>query len=244
MLKNRIIIAIDGYSSTGKSTFAKAIAEKLGYTYIDSGAMYRAVTLFAIQNGFIVKGQIDETGLQRALSTVSVSFSDASPVSPDIALPASDAPPASEPKVWLNGVDVSREIRSLSVSDGVSHVSALPYVRDYVDRLLQKWGEQKGIVMDGRDIGTQVFPEAELKIFMTATTQIRAQRRYNELLNKGEDPEYQEILSNIQKRDYLDQRRSHAPLRCAPDALVLDNSSLTPTEQMQWLERILAERWG
>jgi cytidylate kinase len=230
MLKDKIIIAIDGYSSTGKSSFAKSIANKLGYTYIDSGAIYRTITLFALQYGFIIESRIDEPALQKALFTLSVSFSNPTP--------------SSTSKVLLNGVDVSQEIRSLSVSEMVSQVSALPVVRAYVDVLLQKWGEQKGMVMDGRDIGTVVFPQAELKIFMTATPEIRAKRRYQELWEKGEHPEYQEVFDNIQKRDYIDQHRSHAPLYCAPDALLLDNSQLTLQEQMLWLEKIIAERWA
>ena len=230
MLREKIIIAVDGTSSTGKSSFAKAIATKLGYTYIDSGAIYRAITLFAIQDGFIKEDQIDEAALQQALPTLLVSFS--------------TPQPSEESKVLLNGVDVSLEIRSLSVSEVVSQISALSFVRTFVDRLLKKWGEQKGIVMDGRDIGTVVFPQAELKIFMTATPEIRAQRRYKELLNRGEHPEYAEILNNILKRDHLDRHRSHAPLRCATDALLLDNSHLTPQEQMLWIEQIIAERWG
>ena len=224
MLKNKIIIAVDGYSSTGKSSFAKSIAAKLGYNYIDSGAIYRAITLFALQNGFIHEDKIDEKALQKALPTLSISFSNAA--------------------VALHDVDVSKEIRSLAVSEKVSEVSAYPFVRTFVDRLLQNWGKQKGIVMDGRDIGTVVFPEAELKIFMTATPQVRAQRRYLELIHQGEDASFQDILSNIQKRDYLDRHRDHAPLCCAPDALVLDNSDLTPQEQMLWLEQVIKERWG
>ena len=230
MLTQKIIIAIDGYSSTGKSSFAKAIAAKLGYTYIDSGAIYRAITFFALKNGIIKGNQIDEAALQIALPTLSVSFS----------------PPSlhAESEILLNGVDVSQEIRTLSVSEMVSQVSALPFVRSFVDRLLQKWGEQKGIVMDGRDIGTVVFPHAELKIFMTALPEIRAQRRYQELLDKGEHPKYQEILDNVLTRDYLDQHRSHAPLRCAADAILLDNSQLTLQEQMLWIEQIITERWA
>ena len=249
MITNKIIIAIDGHSSTGKSTFAKEIAAKYGYMYIDSGAIYRAITFFAIQSKAIQGDSIDEASLQRALPEVSVSFSSSSPNSLPLSRPASDIfspkkSPPSDTRVWLNGVDVSREIRLFSVSEMVSYVSALPFVRAFVDQLLQKWGAQKGIVMDGRDIGTQVFPHAELKIFMTASPDIRAKRRYHELLEKGEHPNYQEILDNIQKRDYLDQHRSHAPLRCAPDALLLDNSLLSPHEQMQWLQKIILERWG
>jgi len=230
MLQNKIIIAIDGYSSTGKSSFAKAIATKLGYTYIDSGAIYRTITLFVLQNGLIKEDKIDEQTLQKILSTISISFSHHTS--------------SAESKVLLNGIDVSQEIRSLPVSEAVSHVSALPFVRIFVDKLLQQWGEQKGIVMDGRDIGTVVFPQAELKIFMTANPEVRAQRRYQELLSLGQHPSYQEILANIQKRDYLDQHRSHAPLRQATDAILLDNSQCTPVEQILWLEQVIKERWG
>lgn len=230
MISNKFIIAVDGHSSTGKSTFAKAIAAKYGFTYIDSGAIYRALTLLAIQSKAILGDSIDEESLQKSLSDVSISFSNTSP--------------STDTNVWLNGVDVSCAIRSLLVSERVSYVSALPFVRAYVDQLLQKWGKQGGVVMDGRDIGTQVFPHAELKIFMTASPEIRAQRRYRELLEKGEHPEYQEIFDNILMRDYLDQHRNHAPLRCAPDALLLDNSLLTPQEQMEWLQKIIMERWG
>ena len=230
MLTEKIIIAVDGYSSTGKSSFAQSIAAKLRYTYVDSGAVYRAITLYALQNKYINENAIDEAALQVALSTLSISFSSSSL--------------SGGSKVLLNGNDVSVEVRSLAVSNMVSQVSALPFVRAFVDKLLQQWGELKGIVMDGRDIGTVVFPQAELKIFMTATPEVRAQRRYKELLSQGNAPSYQEILDNIQKRDYLDQHRSHAPLRCAPDALLLDNSQLTPQEQMQWLEQVIKERWG
>jgi len=230
MLKEKIIIAVDGYSSTGKSSFAKAIAAKFGYTYIDSGAIYRAITFFALKNGMIKGNQIDEAALEKALPTLSISFS-----TPSL---------SAESKVCLNGVDVSQDIRLLSVSEVVSTVSALAFVRYWVDHLLQNWGKEKGIVMDGRDIGTVVFPQAELKIFMTAAPEIRAQRRFQELLDKGVHAEYQEILDNIQKRDFLDQHRSHAPLRCASDALLLDNSKLTPQEQMIWIEQIITERWG
>ena len=230
MFKEKIIIAVDGYSSTGKSSFAKAIALKLGYLYVDSGAIYRAITFFAIKNDLFKEGFIDQATLRKQLLTLSVSFT----------------PPSSSAnfQVFLNGIEVSREIRSLAVSEMVSPLSALPFVRSFVDELLQKWGEQKGIVMDGRDIGTVVFPHAELKIFMTATPEVRAQRRYKELLSQGEQPSYEDILKNILKRDDLDQRRTHAPLRCAPDAILLDNSQLTPQEQMQWIEQIIAERWG
>ncbi|MDR2585917.1 MAG: (d)CMP kinase [Prevotellaceae bacterium] len=217
MPKDRIIIAVDGHSSTGKSTFAKAIATKLGFTYIDSGALYRTITLFALEQGFIQNGQIDQPALEANLPSL---------------------------KLSLNETDASVKIRSLKVSEWVSHLSALPFVREYVNNILREWGKENNIVMDGRDIGTVVFPEAKLKIFMTASPEIRAQRRYNELIKKGERPQYQEILENIQKRDYLDQHRAHSPLRRDPDALLLDNSNMNPQQQMVWLESIIAERLG
>lgn len=227
MFKEKIIIAIDGYSSTGKSSFAKSIAAALGYLYIDSGALYRAITLFALREKWMEQGHVHEAGLQAAIPSLEIRFAQ-----------------TNGHQVYLNGEDVSVEIRSLEVSAWVSVVSALPFVREYVDKMLQHIGREKGIVMDGRDIGTVVFPDAELKIFMTAKPEIRAQRRYDELLHQGAHPSYQEILDNIQKRDYLDQYRSHAPLRRAADALLLDNSELTPQEQMQWLAQVIQERWG
>ncbi|MCL2738448.1 MAG: (d)CMP kinase [Bacteroidales bacterium] len=227
MTKEKIIIAVDGYSSTGKSSFAKAIASRLGYTYVDSGALYRTITLFALEQGWIQDRQIDESALKAALPAVEIGFDR-----------------AGGNRVYLNGVDVSAKIRSLEVSEWVSPLSALHFVREHVDKMLKDWGKEKGIVMDGRDIGTVVFPQAELKIFMTARPEVRAQRRHRELLRKGDKSTYKDVLENIRKRDFLDQNRPNAPLRQAPDALLLDNSDITPQQQMQWLEHIIAERWA
>ena len=227
MFTEKIIIAIDGYSSTGKSSFAKAIAARLGYLYVDSGAIYRTITLFAIEQGWIEHQEINRQALEAALPAVSISFDR-----------------GANHRVFLNNVDVSERIRSLEVSEWVSPLSALDFVREYVDKMLRELGKEKGIVMDGRDIGTVVFPQAELKIFMTARPQVRAQRRYRELVAKGDSPPYKEVLDNILKRDYIDQNRPYAPLRQAPDALLLDNSELTQEEQMQWLEKIVMKSWG
>ena len=227
MFTEKIIIAIDGYSSTGKSSFAKDIAARLGYIYIDSGALYRTITLFSLEQGWIQNRQINQPALKSALPDLEIRFDK-----------------EEGHRVYLNGSDVSERIRSLEVSEWVSPLSALDFVRKHVDKMLRSWGQEKGIVMDGRDIGTVVFPHAELKIFMTARPEIRAQRRYRELLVQGDSPAYEEILQNIQSRDFLDQNRSNAPLCQAPDALLLDNSDITPKQQMQWLEKVLTKRWG
>ena len=226
--KNKLIIAIDGHSSTGKSTFAKAIAAELGYIYVDSGALYRSITLYALQQGLIQEQNIDQKALIQALPHIHIRFS---PVE------------KGSQSVWLNEQDVSAAIRSLPVSQMVSPVSALPFVRNYVDGILQELGKEKGIVMDGRDIGTVVFPNAELKIFMTAAPEIRAQRRYDELTAVGAHPSFEEILENIRQRDEMDQQRSTAPLRRAPDALLLDNSQMSLPEQMTWIKSLIQQRW-
>ena len=228
--KHNIIIAVDGYSSTGKSTFAKAIAAELGYIYVDSGAMYRSITLYALQQGIIQEQNIDQETLLKVLPQVHIRFS---PVE------------KGSQSVWLNEEDVSAAIRSLPVSQVVSLVSALPFVRNYVDSILQDMGKEKGIVMDGRDIGTVVFPRAEIKIFMTAAPEIRAQRRYDELLaSGGAKPSFEEILENIRQRDEMDQQRSTAPLRRAPDALLLDNSYMSIPEQMTWFKNLIQQHWA
>ena len=225
--KNKIIIAIDGHSSTGKSSFAKAIAAELGYIYVDSGALYRCITLYALQQGLTQEQNIDHQILQQALSQIHIRFS-----------PVENG----SQRVWLNEEDVSAAIRSLPVSQMVSLVSALPFVRNYVDHILQDMGKEKGIVMDGRDIGTVVFPRAELKIFMTAAAEIRAQRRYDELRAAGENPAFEDILENIRQRDELDQHRSTAPLRRADDALLLDNSHMSIPDQMIWIKNLIQQR--
>lgn len=228
----RIIIAIDGYSSTGKSTFAKAIAKKLGYIYIDTGAMYRAVTLLADRKGFISKNNtINEAGLEKCLQ---------SPSDADISFRISELNGKSE--TYLNGQNVEKSIRSLDISDKVSHIASIPFVREFVDARLREIGKSRGVVMDGRDIGTAVFPDAELKIFMTADPEIRAKRRLDELKAKGEKADYGEVLDNIRKRDYMDEHRSTAPLAKAPDAILLDNSGMTVEEQMRWVMDILKSK--
>lgn len=217
----KIIIAIDGFSSSGKSTMAKSLARRVGYRYVDTGAMYRAVTLYAMRHGFILPdGTVNDAALIAALPDISITFS----IEPD----------GSQHTV-LNGMDVEREIRSMEVSDKVSTISAIPAVRHDLVAKQQAFGREKGIVMDGRDIGTTVFPEAELKIFLNATADTRARRRYNELLEKGENPVFAEVLANVEKRDYLDRTRAQSPLRRADDAIDLDNSSMTLEEQDRWL---------
>jgi len=222
--RKKIIIAVDGYSSCGKSTFAKAIAKKVNYLYIDSGAMYRAVTLACIRQGIANDDGVKEELVSQLLNKINVGF-----------IPDKNA------EGWLttlNGEVVEADIRSLRVSNLVSPVSALPIVRKKMTQQQQKMGEQQGIVMDGRDIGTVVFPNAQLKIFMTAEPKIRAQRRLNELKQNGQDVSFEQILKNIEERDYIDRNRSVAPLTQADDAIVLDNSSMTVEEQMDWFTQI------
>ena len=221
-MDKKIIVAIDGHSSCGKSTMAKALAQKIGYIYVDTGAMYRAVTLFALRNGmFDEQGQPKAEELEKAMSDVHISFV----LDKETNLPL----------VCLNGEVVESEIRSLTVSSRVSPIAALPFVRQALTEAQQRMGLEKGIVMDGRDIGTVVFPNAELKVFVTASAEVRAQRRYLELTAKGDDVNFEDILRNVQERDYIDSHREVAPLRQADDALLLDNSELTREEQMQWL---------
>lgn len=218
----KIIVAIDGHSSCGKSTMAKSLARKVGYIYVDTGAMYRAVTLFALRNGaFKPDGGVDAERLEALMPSVRVTFR----LDPETGLPL----------VQLNGEDVEDEIRTLEVSDRVSPIAALPFVRAAMTRQQQAMGRDRGIVMDGRDVGTVVFPDAELKIFVTASAEVRARRRYDELTAKGQTVDYGDILRNVQERDYIDSHREVAPLRCADDALVLDNSELTIPEQEAWL---------
>ena len=219
---SKIIIAIDGHSSCGKSTMAKALAQQVGYIYVDSGAMYRAVTLFALREQlFNADGSVQAETLQARMSDVKVHFK----LDPDTHLPVT----------YLNEERVEDEIRTLEVSQHVSPIAALPFVREAMTAAQQTMGEEKGIVMDGRDIGTAVFPHAELKIFVTASAEVRAQRRFDELQAKGLPASYEDILKNVQERDYIDSHREVSPLRQAEDALVLDNSHLTREEQNQWL---------
>lgn len=225
----KIVIAIDGYSSCGKSTMAKDLAREVGYIYVDTGAMYRAVTLFAMRNGvFDADDNIDEARLKALLPDVKLTFK----LNSETKLP----------EVCLNGECVERDIRTLEVSQHVSPIAALPFVREKLVEQQQAMGKEKGIVMDGRDIGTVVFPDAELKIFVTASAEIRAQRRFKELEAKGMPANFDEILQNVEQRDYIDTHRETSPLRQADDARVLDNSHLTIADQKVWLMEKFNER--
>ena len=218
---NKIVIAIDGFSSCGKSTMAKGLAKRIGYIYIDSGAMYRAVTLYCINHNLIDGNLIDENSLKKQMQNIHIEFKINTL--------------SGRPETWLNGKNVEQEIRSMQVSNLVSPVSALKFVRTAMTAQQQALGKTKGIVMDGRDIGTTVFPHAELKIFVTASAETRAKRRLDELKAKGENISYQEVLKNVQERDYTDQNRSESPLKKADDAILLDNSNMTLEEQDKWL---------
>lgn len=217
----KITIAIDGFSSCGKSTMAKDLAREIGYIYIDSGAMYRAVTLYALDNGMFCGEKIDTERLKSDMQQIHISFQ----LNPD----------TGKPDTYLNGVCVEQRIRTMEVSSHVSPIAALDFVRAAMVTQQQEMGKAKGIVMDGRDIGTTVFPDAELKIFVTASAEIRAQRRYDELKAKGEAASLTDILKNVKERDYIDQHRKVSPLKKADDALLLDNSHLTIAQQKEWL---------
>lgn len=225
MLK-KIIITIDGYSSCGKSTLAKQLARKLGYTYVDSGAMYRAVTFYFIQNRI---DWLDSAAVKAALDNIHLEF---------VYNPATQ-----QSETFLNGENVEHMIRDMLVAEKVSEVAAVREVREYAVALQQKMGEKKGIVMDGRDIGTVVFPRAELKIFMTADTAVRVERRFKELYNQNKNITIQEVKENLQLRDYIDSNREISPLRKAEDAIILDNSQLSMEEQLelvsQWVEDVM-----
>ncbi len=224
----KIVIAVDGFSSCGKSTFAKLVAARLGYIFIDTGAMYRAVTLYALENGAINNGILNEEALIGLLDDIDISFR----FNPERG--ASD--------IYVNDVWVEGKIRTIEVSNLVSSVSAVAEVRKRLVALQQRMGQDKGVVMDGRDIGTVVFPNAELKIFMTADPEVRAERRYRELQAKGEQVSMEEIVENIRQRDHLDQTRAISPLRKADDAIVLDNGGMTLEEEMAWFDEIFAQR--
>lgn len=217
---NKIIIAIDGHSSCGKSTMAKQLAQQLNYIYVDTGAMYRCVTLYAINNGMFSGKSLDSDALEQRIGEVKISFT---------------RDEAGQLCAMLNGKNVEKEIRGMSVSERVSMVAKQPFVRKMLVEQQQRMGQGKGIVMDGRDIGTTVFPDAELKIFVTASAEVRAERRYKELLDKGENANYEDILANVKERDYMDSHRAVSPLRMADDAVLLDNSYMTIEEQNQWL---------
>jgi len=221
----KIIIAIDGYSSSGKSTMARDLARRIGYVYVDSGAMYRAVTLYAIRHGIAdTDSGVDTEALVRSLPEIGISFTPAGADGTQHTL--------------LNGEDVEKEIRDMKVSSLVSPVAVIPEVRHRLTAIQQEYGRDKGIVMDGRDIGTTVFPDAEMKVFVEASPEVRARRRLRELEQKGAEANYEEVLENIRTRDHIDTTRAVSPLRKAADAHVLDNGRLTPAEQMEWLQNL------
>lgn len=225
----KIIIAIDGYSSTGKSSFAKLIAARLGFVYLDSGALYRGVTLFAIENGLIDENNnIDLDALAKGLGALKLHF----------------ASVEGKSCLFSGERNVEADIRTLAVSSKVSPISAVGFVRAYVDDILHECGKDRRLVMDGRDIGTTVFPDAELKIFMTADPEVRARRRADEMAAKGETVDIQDVLKNLLERDFIDSHREVSPLTQAPDAVVLDNSHMTFDQQMDWVLAILKERFG
>ena len=230
-MNKKTIVPIHGHSPCGKSTMAKQLARDLGYIYVDTGAMYRAVTLFAMRlQLFDADGSVKADELKARMGEVAVTFS----LNPSSGLP----------EVCLNGENVERTVRTLEVSQHVSAIAALPFVRTAMVEQQQKMGEQKGIVMDGRDIGTTVFPQAELKIFVTASAEVRAQRRYDELKMKGMEADYAAILKNVEERDYIDSHREVSPLRKADDALLLDNSEMSIEQQNKWLREKVEERWS
>ena len=220
-----IIIAIDGYSSTGKSSFAKIIAKEFSFLYLDSGALYRGVTLYAIENGFIsADNTIDVPGLTKAMENLDLHFG--------------------ENGTYIGDRCIEKEIRSLEVAGKVSPIATVAEVRNFVDMKLREFGKKRRVVMDGRDIGTTVFPDAELKIFMTADPMIRAERRAAEMRAKGDEVKIEDVLKNLQERDYIDSHREASPLTQAEDAIVLDNSNMTMEDQMVWLRNVVSERFG
>ena len=218
-----IIIAIDGYSSTGNSSFAKIIANEFGFLYLDSGALYRGVTLFAIEGGYIDGETIDVPALDKALDTLDLHFG--------------------EDGTYIGERSIEKEIRSMEVAGKVSPIATLSQVRDFVNRKLREFGDAKRVVMDGRDIGTTVFPDAELKIFMTADPMVRAERRAAEMRAKGIEVRVEDVLANLQERDYIDSHRDVSPLAKADDAIVLDNSNMTMQQQLEWLKGIIADKF-
>ena len=224
-----IIIAVDGYSSTGKSTFAKMVASEYGFLYLDSGAMYRGVTLYALEEGIIAKdGTIDEARLKKEIDALDLHFRRVDGATP----------------LYLGERCIETEIRTLKVSSYVSPISAIAFVRNYVDNRLHAFSEGGRVIMDGRDIGTTVFPNAEVKIFMVADDQVRAQRRYDEMVAKGQTPTLEEVMANLKERDYIDSHRETSPLRQAPDAYVLDNTHMTLHEELVWILGLLQGKFG
>lgn len=220
-----IIIAIDGYSSTGKSSFAKLVAKKFGFMYLDSGAMYRGVTLFAQESGLISADNVVSADLEQVLAGLDLHF-EAGTVT------------------YMGERCIEKEIRTMEVSSQVSPIAAVPYVRSYVDRKLHEFAAAGRVVMDGRDIGTTVFPDAQIKVFMTASPQVRAQRRFDELAAKGENPIFEDVLKNLQERDYIDSHRETSPLRRAEDAFELDNSEMTMAEELAWIQGLIQGKFG
>lgn len=220
-----IIIAIDGYSSTGKSSFAKLVAAGFGFLYLDSGALYRGVTLFAQRMGLIGEDNVVSDALETALEGLDLHFS-------------------AEGKTCIGEDCVESEIRSMKVSSQVSPIAAVPYVRAFVDRKLHELASSGRVVMDGRDIGTTVFPDAQIKVFMTASLEVRARRRYDEMVAKGETPDLEQVVANLQERDYIDSHRSTSPLKQAADAFVLDNSQMSMGEELAWLRGVVQGKFG
>ena len=220
-----IIIAIDGYSSTGKSSFAKLVAAGFGFLYLDSGALYRGVTLFAQRMGLIGEDNVVSDALETALEGLDLHFS-------------------AEGKTCIGEDCVESEIRSMKVSSQVSPIAAVPYVRAFVDRKLHELASSGRVVMDGRDIGTTVFPNAQIKVFMTASLEVRARRRYDEMVAKGETPDFEQVVANLQERDYIDSHRSTSPLKQAADAFVLDNSQMSMGEELAWLRGVVQGKFG
>ena len=220
-----ITIAVDGYSSTGKSTFARLIAQHFDYLYLDSGAMYRGVTLFAQEQGLIAPDNTVDPALEAALAGLDLHF---------------------EPGtiLYMGNRNIEKQIRTMEVSSQVSPIAAVPYVRAYVDRRLHAFAAAGRVIMDGRDIGTTVFPNAEIKVFMTARPEVRAQRRFDELVSKGESPVLEEVMKNLQERDYIDSHRETSPLRRAEDAFELDNSDMGLTEEIAWAEGLIRGKFG
>ncbi len=227
-MKNKITIAIDGFSSTGKSTVAKRLAKALGYVYVDSGAMYRAVTVFAMKHGFISEDNFDKAALISKLDNIDISFK----LNEELGFA----------EVFLNGKNIENQIRTLEVSQSVSQIATISEVRKQLVKQQQDFGRSKGVVMDGRDIGTVVFPDAELKLFMTASAEKRAKRRYDELKERGDEVTYEAVLENVQSRDLIDSSREDSPLVMADDAIRVDNSNMTLDEQFHHILNIANEK--
>jgi len=223
----KIIVAIDGFSSCGKSTMAKTLARETGYIYVDTGAMYRAVSLFCIRNGWMTDSELNTAAIEKHIAEIQLEFR---------------TNENGKAEMYMNGENIEKEIRTLNVANGASKVSTLGAVRRELVRQQQKMGEKKGIVMDGRDIGTVVFPEAELKIFLTASAEVRAQRRWDEMRAKGENVSYEEVLANVIERDFRDQNRDESPLRKAVDAIEIDNTTLQPNEQQEILRQLFEKK--